>query len=299
MRGGIGVTLLEYRIFAMVIQQGSFAGAAQALHLTPSAISHAISSMEDKCGFPLFVRGRGGVALTHTGEELYPFISQVLSAQDALSAAVDEIKGVQRGKVRIGAFNSVCVAWLPEIVAQYRQEYPGVAIEILQGTYDDVIGWVKSGAVDLGFLSLDSARALAVRPLYRDRLVCLTPRGFATKTPGRIAPEELRGQTFVVQGEAVDADVMAFLAAHQIAIRAACRVTDDLATFAMVESGFGIAVMPSLVLERYHGEAEALPIEPAAYREFGLALPGPQMPPPAVRQMIAVIERYAARRRGE
>ena len=60
------MTLLEYRIFHTVTQQGSFARAAQILHLTPSAISHAVSSMEESCGFSLFVRGKGGL-VAHLG----------------------------------------------------------------------------------------------------------------------------------------------------------------------------------------------------------------------------------------
>ena len=240
------MTLLEYRIFHTVTQQGSFARAAQILHLTPSAISHAVSSMEESCGFSLFVRGKGGVSLTRSGEALYPVIRQVLSADEALTQTVGELKGVQRGKVRIGAFNSVCVAWLPQLVAEYRVKYPGVEIEIDQGTYDDVIEWIKTGVVDLGFLSTESTRDLAVRPLYRDRLMCVAPRGFKTKTPGVIMPEEMRAETFVVQGDATDADVQAFLAKYRITVRATCRVVDDLSTIAMVESGFGICIMPSL-----------------------------------------------------
>ena len=63
----------------------------------------------------------------------------MLSADEALNQTVGELKGVQRGKVRIGAFNSVCVAWLPQLVTECRAKYPGVEIEIDQGTYDDVI----------------------------------------------------------------------------------------------------------------------------------------------------------------
>ena len=103
------MTLLEYRIFHTVTQQGSFARAAQILHLTPSAISHAVSSMEESCGFSLFVRGKGGVSLTRSGEALYPVIRQVLSADEALTQTVGELKGVQRGKVRIE--RSTACAW--------------------------------------------------------------------------------------------------------------------------------------------------------------------------------------------
>ena len=215
-------------------------------------------------------------------------------------ALLDSIEyQVERGKVRIGAFNSVCVAWLPQLVAEYRAKYPGVEIEIDQGTYDDVIEWIKTGVVDLGFLSTESTRDLAVRPLYRDRLMCVAPRGFKTRTPGVIVPEEMRAETFVVQGDATDADVQAFLAKYRITVRATCRVVDDLSTIAMVESGFGICIMPSLTLERVHGDVETYAIEPMEYREFGIAVLNPQMMAPAVRQMAMFIESFARQKRRE
>ena len=288
------MTLLEYRIFHTVTQQGSFARAAQILHLTPSAISHAVASMEEACGFALFVRGKGGVTLTRSGEALYPVIRQILNADEALSQTISELNGVTRGTVKIGAFNSVCMTWLPHIVTSYKKKYPGVHIEINQGTYDDVVQWLKTGAVDIGFLSMESARDLTVRPLYRDRLMCVVPKGFKTRNPGYITPEEMRGENFVVQGDETDADIQAFLSKYRFSVRASCRVVDDLSTIAMVESGFGICILPSLILERAHGDVDTYPIEPAEYREFGIAVQNPSMLAPAVRQMMAHIEEYAA-----
>lgn len=91
------------------------------------------------------------MSLTRSGEALYPVIRQVLSADEALTQTVGELKGVQRGKVRIGAFNSVCVAWLPQLVAEYRVKYPGVEIEIDQGTYGpDVIEVDQDGRGGFG-----------------------------------------------------------------------------------------------------------------------------------------------------
>ena len=293
------MTLLEYRIFHTVTQQGSFARAAQILHLTPSAISHAVASMEEACGFALFVRGKGGVSLTQNGETLYPVIRQILNADEALSQTIGELNGVTRGTVRIGAFNSVCMTWLPHIVTTFKKKYPGVHIEIDQGTYDDVIEWIKTGKVDIGFLSTESTRALSVKPLYRDRLMCVVPKGFRTQNPGYITPEEMRGETFVVQGDETDADTQAFLSKYRFSIRTSCRVVDDLSTIAMVESGFGICILPSLILERAHGNVDAYPIEPAEYREFGIAVQNPEMLAPAVRQMMAHIEEYANQRRDE
>ncbi len=293
------MTLLEYRIFHTVTQQGSFARAAQVLHLTPSAISHAISSMEEACGFSLFVRGKGGVTLTRGGEALYPAICRILSDDETLTQTISEIKGVQCGTVRIGAFNSVCMTWLPPVVKRFKQCYPRVQIEIMQGTYDDVINWLKTGVIDLGFLSTASTRDLNIYPLYRDRLMCAVPKGYRTRRAGFITPEEMREETFVVQGDATDADVQAFMSKYRFSVRASCRVTDDLSTIAMVESGFGICILPSLILERVQGNVDAYPIEPMEYREFGIAMVNPQMAAPAVRQMAAEIERFAQSQRAE
>ena len=76
-------------------------------------------------------------------------------------------------------------------------------------------------------------------------------------------------------------------------------MVDDLSTIAMVESGFGICILPSLILERAHGNVDTYPIEPAEYREFGITVQNPEMIPPAVRQMMAHIEEYAAAKREE
>ena len=65
------MTLLSYEIFQTIIEQGSFVKAASILHLTPSAVSHSISSLESEVGFPLFIRNKNGVKLTNYGEQIH------------------------------------------------------------------------------------------------------------------------------------------------------------------------------------------------------------------------------------
>ena len=64
------MTLLACQIFFTVAHEGSFARTAEQLHLTPSAISHAVATMEAECGFPLFTRTKAGVTMTANGNEL-------------------------------------------------------------------------------------------------------------------------------------------------------------------------------------------------------------------------------------
>ena len=82
------MTLFSYEIFDAVARQGSFNKAAQQLHLTPSAISHAIAVMEAELGFTLFNRGKNGVTMTSYGASLYPSIRAVLNSDEALKQSI-------------------------------------------------------------------------------------------------------------------------------------------------------------------------------------------------------------------
>ena len=161
------MTLLTYQVFKTVADQGSFRKAADILGLTPSAISHTISAMESELGFSVLNRSKSGVTLTNYGEHLLPYVNAVLNSDESLWQAIAEFNGLKQGKVKVGCFSSICTNWLPSILHSFQNEYPGISIEVFQGTYDDVIYWLKNGVVDLGFLSVSSAKDIPIEPLYK------------------------------------------------------------------------------------------------------------------------------------
>ncbi len=146
------MTLFSYEIFDAVAREGSFNKAAQQLHLTPSAISHAIAVMEAELGFTLFNRGKNGVTMTSYGASLYPSIRAVLNSDEALKQSIARLNGLEKGKVKLGAFNSVCAGMLPGILKGFMAQYPQIEVEVYQGTYDDVKEWLRTGQIDLAFL---------------------------------------------------------------------------------------------------------------------------------------------------
>ena len=145
------MTLLTYQVFKTIADVGSFHKAADILGLTPSAISHAISSMENELGFSVLTRSKAGVNLTNYGEQLLPYVNAVLNCDESLKQEIAELNGLKQGKVKIGVFSSVCTSWLPEILHSFKKKYTEIDIEVFQGTYDDVVYWIKNGVVDLGF----------------------------------------------------------------------------------------------------------------------------------------------------
>ena len=280
------MTLLTYQIFKTVSEAGSFHKAADLLGLTPSAISHAISGMEKELGFSVFTRGKSGVSLTSSGSQLLPYVYSVLNCEESLQQAVSEMNGLQQGTVKVGVFSSVCTGWMPEIIKSFAVLYPAVEIELFQGTYDDVVYWIKNGVVDFGFLSTSSAKDLPIEPFYRDPLLCIVPGNYQKEEAGEFMTiSEMSRRRFVVQRESTDADIQKYLKQNHLDISTRYHVVDDLSTVAMVQAGFGICIMPELVMTDIPYNVRSYRMDPDAARIIGLAVRGPGQLAPAARTL--------------
>lgn len=286
------MTLISYQVFKTVAEQGSFRKASDLLGLTPSAISHAISALESELGFSVLNRGKNGVTLTNYGERLLPYVNAVLNSDESLRQAIAEFNGLKQGKVKVGCFSSVCTNWIPELMKAFQEEFPRISIEIFQGTYDDVAYWIKNGLVDLGFLSVSSAVDIPIEPLCRDPLLCVVPSGMR-RSNEPMGIEEMRNCQFVTQRESTDADIQNFLKENHLNVQSSYHVVDDLSTIAMVANGFGICLMPEMVMNDIPYQVDCYPVNPEAYRIIGIAALNRNNMAPAVRTFYnRVLERY-------
>lgn len=286
------MTLFSYEIFDAVARQGSFNKAAQQLHLTPSAISHAIAVMEEELGFALFNRGKTGVTMTSYGASLYPSIRAVLNSDEALKQSVARLNGLEKGKVKVAAFNSVCTCLLPGILKSFKAQYPQIEVEVYQGTYDDMKDWLRNGQTDIAFLSFGCREEFALTELFAEPLRCITPKGWPAPPDGIMTPEPMNGQDFVVQGDATDAEMRQYLKKHKISTERRCHVLDDLSNLAMVEAGMGISIMPEMLLKTCTSEVDIYPLSPAENRVVGITSQRPGAMAPAVEQMFHHIVEY-------
>lgn len=290
------MTLTDCQILMMVAQLGTFAAAAEQMHLTPSAISHAVSGMEAECGFPLFTRTKNGVTMTAAGESLFPCIRQMLNSSELLDQSIAQINGMHKGVLRLGVFNSACVTWMPQLVPPFQREFPGIDVQIYQGSYADIAAWLKNGVVEVGFLSNSSARDLDFEPLYEDPLICIAPSSFQPRRPGCVRAEELRGKPFVSQQADVDADIQSYFKKNDLHVNSRCYIVDDQSMIAMVSCGQGLAIMPELMFKMgaEHSGCQVLRLEPAAGRSIGVACVSRSGLSPAARHFIDCARRYAA-----
>lgn len=283
------MTLFSYKVFLTTVEQMNFRKAADILNLTPSAVSHCIGNMEEELGFPLFVRKKNKISLTSDAEILLQYVRQLLKAEDVVNQAIDELKGLQRGIVRLGCFNSVCSKWIPELVKEFRELYPGIEIEIFQGTYNDIANWITNGDIDIGFLSTSSAGSIPIQPLYNDRLMAVTPKGFYNGDKQSVTIEELSTCQFVQPMENCDADSNNLFKDCGYITKSLCHVIDDLSILTMVEAGFGVCVLPKMVVDCFNVNVDVYPLEPETYRVVGVSCYDPALSVPAVSKLYDLI----------
>lgn len=171
------MTLRQYEAFLKTVECASVSAAAQALGVSQSALTQLLAGLERDCGFPLLVRNRGGVHLTPAGKALLPAVQQVCAADAHLRGRIQEVRERAGGTIRIATFKSVAVNWLPPMIKQFQVQHPEARFRLFDGAYAEVDAYVRSGTVDMGFISLPSELPGEIVPVCSDRLLAVLPAG--------------------------------------------------------------------------------------------------------------------------
>jgi DNA-binding transcriptional LysR family regulator len=294
------MSINSYQVLVTVTEQGSFIKASHILNITSSAVSHCIAGLEKEFGYPLLTRGKAGITLTSYGEALLPYIRLVLSQEAILRQKAASLSGLDTGKVRLGSFSSICTTHLPKLLMKFRQQYPGIEVEINQGTYADIIGWLKNGIVEIGFISGASAQdEVPILPVYRDELLCIVPKDFPVLNREFITHDEIMEQEFIAQQESTDSDIQNYLKKYQLKVRAGCYVSDDLAAVSLVSNGFGICIIPELVMKGIPYAVDKYSLHPKGFRTIGISCLKEKNLSPAARKLYeSILTAYREREIG-
>lgn len=282
----------KYETLAKVVELGSLSKAAEALGCTQSAVSHAISGLEKEFGFAVLTRSRAGVRLTADGERVMPPIRGMLNYEEQLKQTVSAIRGLDFGTVRIGAFTSVAVHWLPGVIKEFQRDYPNVDIKLLNGDYHDVEQWIMEGSVDLGFVHVPAELNCECVPLMEDRLLAILPKDHKFASYPKFPLVECETEAFITLLETSNHDANKALSAAGIKPNIRFSTKDDYAIIAMVEQGLGISIMPELLLKGRHDNVEIKELVPPSKRIIGLAIPETSKASPATRKFADYIVKW-------
>ena len=139
----------QLKYFIAVAEKLSFTEAAKSLFVAQSAVSQQISELEKKLGFPLFNRNRRSVKLTPAGDVLYSQATSLLKQFDeVVEITMNAHKGYQ-GHLRIGYIGYGDRTWLPHILRQFQERYPGVSLEVNRYPQGELTKALNEDALDL------------------------------------------------------------------------------------------------------------------------------------------------------
>ena len=166
------MTLEQLRIFVAVAERLHMTRAAEALHLTQSAVSAAVQALETRHGTRLFDRVGRGLALNAAGTAFLPEARAVLARAEAAGRLLDELAGLKRGSVRLFASQTIAAYWLPPRMAAFAQSHPGVELHLSIANTHRVVEAVLAGEAELGLIEgAEDAPRLERTRIGADRLI--------------------------------------------------------------------------------------------------------------------------------
>ena len=280
------MNITKYETLLRVVELGSLTRAAEQLGYTQSGVSHIINSLEEELGFKLLIRSRSGVRLTPDGERIMPAVRGILNGVSQLKEIADAIRGLDTGEIRVGAFTSVAVHWLPGIIKRFQQDYPRVEFKLLNGDYADVEQWLQDGSIDVGFVALPSPTECRTLPLREDRLLAILPKDHPKARLDKFPLSEIGGEDFISLLKNSDQDARRAMELAGVTPHIKFTTKDDYAIIAMVENGLGISIVPELLLQGHTDNLHAMELFPGAKRTIALAWPEASGQSPAVQTFV-------------
>lgn len=280
------MSIKTYEAFVKTVQCASLTRAAQEMGTTQSNISHVLQGMEEKWGLTLLVRSRSGVKMTQEGEKLFPYMKRILEMEEELQRQVIQMRKNLLGNIRLGAFTSVAVQWLPDMLANFQEENPLVQFQMFNGDYHDLEMWLKEGQIDLGFTTLPVPEGCSYLPLCADPLLAILPKTHPLAKGSSVPIAALAKEPFITLLQNSTQDIHRALDQANVRLHVRLTTKDDYALIAMVEKGLGVSIVPSLLMGGRKEEVALLPLEPPATRTIVLAMRQEQTLSPAAEKFV-------------
>jgi LysR family carnitine catabolism transcriptional activator len=247
------VTIRQLRAFLAVAEDASITRAAQRLHLTPSALSMLISTLEGELAVRLFERTTRRIALTDAGQELLPSIQKVFANLDTAFDGLRQLSDRRSGRFSVATSPLLSATLLPTLLASFRVRYPDIRIELFDLPVEEIAHAVRSGQADFGVRTEGTdMQDLVSTTLYQDKLMlaCLGSHPLAQKREVRwsaLADEDL---VLLRHGSGLRTLVDRGFAEVGEVARPVFEVSHVTTAVGLVEAGLAISILPSYALTR-------------------------------------------------
>lgn len=260
------ISLRQLRVFAEAARRLSFVRAAEALSLTPPAVTMQVKELEAAVGLPLFDRQGRRVALTTAGEYLLVYARRMLSTLKDAEDAMARLKRVETGILTIGLV-STAKYFVPRLLARFREEHHGIEVRLqVAGNREQLLGMLHGNEIDLAVMGrpptemATRAEAFAAHPQ-----VFVAPPQHALARAGRVMAPELEDWPFIVRepGSGTRKTMEDYFAEHHVAPRVVMEMpsNETIKQAVMADMGLSFLSLHTLGLELRSGLLTVLPVD--------------------------------------
>ena len=201
--------LRQLKYFVKSAEYLNFSVAAKHLYITQSTLSQQIKQLEFELGFELFLRNSRHISLTEAGEEFLPFARKTIQdAEDGVQRLYD-LQHVKTGTLRIGVTYSLSTV-LTEAVIGFIKAYPGIKLEIIYKTVDELLALLRERKVDfvLSYKPLCNAPDIASMFLFENALALVVDKEHPLANRKNIKLQELSGKELLLPSKGLQARTM-------------------------------------------------------------------------------------------
>lgn len=273
---------------------GSMTAVASQLGYTQSGVTRMISALEQELGFPLFIRGKKGVTLTENGRMMLPVIREIVRAEHDAEQLGADILGSVRGILTIGSYYSISAMWLPDVLKEFQQRYPGVRVRLREGGNREMGRWLSERSVDCCFSAEQEKGMCDWIPLFKDEMTVWLPENHPLAEQRTFPVRRLEQEPFIHTQPGEDTELDRLLASLELHPDVCFSTRDAFTTYNMVAAGLGISFNQRLISKKWRGAVKELPFDPPQYVSLGIAVPALSEVSPAAGRFIALAKARAA-----
>jgi len=277
MEDGGAIVISKYGIFCKAAEHGSFTKTAEELGYSQSAVSQSVKALEQELDCVLFHRLKSGLTLTRDGEQYFPYIQAIFTAEQALARKNREMSGLEDSVIHIAETITVNRTFLLPLIKEFKELYPSVRFMLHHGFYIDVEQRVLDGTADLGFTDLDSADSvheplLFCQPLFNDEMMAVLPQEHPLAAQDTVSLSDLASYPFILLYDERDRCPLLprEFQKRSLTPQVEYKMSDDDSILTMVEQGFGISALFQLFLYTAHTNLAIRPIEEHPMRTLSL-----------------------------
>lgn len=225
----------------------SFTGAAKKLYLTQPAISLKVKALENAVGEKLLERVGRRVTLTPAGEVLYHQAESLMAKLDEVERVVEDLKSLERGRLSIGASDTISIYFLPELLKSFSSCHPKIELAIESLFSTNVIRKVLDREVDLGIVTLCQVdKRLSFEPLFAQKFVCIVPEGHRFSGQSSVKISDLADEPLILLGK--ESQARKRIEAYFLRQEKTVQPVMELSSFEIIKryvaAGLGASIVP-------------------------------------------------------